>query len=128
MAQRHGRAGATLLRPGERGLSAERITERGHASRTPARPETRTPALATAAAIHRRATERRQQREHEQLNARARLLARARAEFAPNHHPTTPTTLSGSATAPHEITSSAEIHQRVLERARAERAGRGDRA
>jgi hypothetical protein len=70
------------------------------------------------------ATERRQQREHEQLTAtRAQLVARA--EFAPNH-PTAPGGPSSSATAPHEITSSAEIYQRVLERARAERAGRGD--
>src|SRR2546423_11481980 len=38
VAQRHGRLGAALLRPGEHALTAHRITEHGHAARRPASP------------------------------------------------------------------------------------------
>jgi hypothetical protein len=47
VAARHGRAGAALLRPGERALTAQRITEHGRASRPPASPTTRAAARAT---------------------------------------------------------------------------------
>jgi hypothetical protein len=50
VAARHGRAGAALLRPGERALTAQRITEHGRATRPPARPPTRAAARATFAA------------------------------------------------------------------------------
>jgi hypothetical protein len=47
VAARHGRAGAALLRPGERALTAQRITDHGHAARPPASPATRAAAQAT---------------------------------------------------------------------------------
>jgi hypothetical protein len=50
VAARHGRAGAALLRPGERALSAQRITEHGRAARPPASPTTRAAARAAFAA------------------------------------------------------------------------------
>ncbi|HEY3895087.1 MAG TPA: hypothetical protein VGL88_06935 [Pseudonocardiaceae bacterium] len=55
VAARHGRAGAALLRPGERALTAQRITEHGRASRPPASPTTRAAARAafTTAQAHR---------------------------------------------------------------------------
>ncbi|MEA2203067.1 MAG: hypothetical protein QOI89_3807 [Solirubrobacteraceae bacterium] len=55
VAARHGRAGAALLRPGERALTAQRITEHGRASRPPASTTTRAAARAafTAAQAHR---------------------------------------------------------------------------
>jgi hypothetical protein len=49
VAARHGRAGAALLRPGERALTAQRITEHGRASRPPASPTTRAAARAAFA-------------------------------------------------------------------------------
>lgn len=49
VAARHGRAGAALLRPGERALTAQRITEHGRASRPPASSTTRAAARATFA-------------------------------------------------------------------------------
>ena len=49
VAARHGRAGAALLRPGERALTAQRITEHGRAARPPASPTTRAAARATFA-------------------------------------------------------------------------------
>jgi hypothetical protein len=50
--ERYGRAGAALLRPGERTLSAQRIAEHGHAARPPASPRTRVAARAAFAATH----------------------------------------------------------------------------
>jgi hypothetical protein len=50
VAARYGRAGAALLRPGERTLSAQRITEHGRAARPPASPTTRAAARAAFAA------------------------------------------------------------------------------
>jgi hypothetical protein len=50
VAARHGRAGAALLRPGERALTAQRITDHGRASRPPASPATRAAAQATLGA------------------------------------------------------------------------------
>lgn len=50
IAERHGRAGAALLRPGEHTLTAHRITEHGHAVRPPASPTTRATAKATLTA------------------------------------------------------------------------------
>jgi hypothetical protein len=47
VAARHGRAGAALLRPGERALTAQRITDHGRAARPPASPATRAAAHAT---------------------------------------------------------------------------------
>jgi hypothetical protein len=41
VAAHHGRAGAALLRPGERALTAQRITEHGRAARPPASATTR---------------------------------------------------------------------------------------
>jgi hypothetical protein len=49
-AARHGRAGAALLRPGERALIAQCITEHGRAARPPASATTRATAKATLAA------------------------------------------------------------------------------
>ena len=49
VAQHHGRAGAALLRPGERALTAHRITEHGHTARPPASPTTRAAAKAAFA-------------------------------------------------------------------------------
>jgi hypothetical protein len=49
VAQRHGRAGAALLRPGETTLTAHRITEHAHTTRPPASPTTRATAKATFA-------------------------------------------------------------------------------
>ena len=54
VAARHGRAGAALLRPGDRGLTAHRITEHGRASRPPASPTTRAAARAALAAAQAR--------------------------------------------------------------------------
>jgi hypothetical protein len=50
VAARHGRAGAALLRPGERALTAQRITDHGRAARPPASPTTRAAARAAFAA------------------------------------------------------------------------------
>lgn len=50
VAARHGRAGAALLRPGERALTAQRITDHGRANRPPASPATRAAAKATVGA------------------------------------------------------------------------------
>jgi hypothetical protein len=50
VAARHGRAGAALLRPGERALSAHRITEHGRNARPPASPTTRAAAKTTLTA------------------------------------------------------------------------------
>jgi hypothetical protein len=50
VAARHGRAGAALLRPGERALTAQRITDHGRAARQPASPATRAAAKATLGA------------------------------------------------------------------------------
>jgi hypothetical protein len=50
VAARHGRAGAGLLRPGERALTAQRITDHGRAARPPASPATRAAAQATLGA------------------------------------------------------------------------------
>jgi hypothetical protein len=50
IAARHGRAGAALLRPGENALTADRITEHGHAARPPASPATRAAAKAALVA------------------------------------------------------------------------------
>jgi hypothetical protein len=50
VAVRHGRAGGALLRPGERALTAQRITEHGRAARPPASPATRAAAQATLGA------------------------------------------------------------------------------
>jgi hypothetical protein len=50
VAARHGRAGAALLRPGERALTAQRITDHGRAARPPASPATRAAAQATLGA------------------------------------------------------------------------------
>lgn len=50
IAARHGRAGAALLRPGERALTARRITEHGRTARPPANSTTRAMAKATLAA------------------------------------------------------------------------------
>lgn len=47
---RHGRAGAALLRPGERVLTAQRIIDYGQATRPPASPTTRAAAKAALAA------------------------------------------------------------------------------
>jgi hypothetical protein len=58
VAARHGRAGAALLRPGERALSAQRITEHGRAARPPASPTTRAAARATFAATQAHRTHR----------------------------------------------------------------------
>jgi hypothetical protein len=49
VAARHGRAGAALLRPGERALTAQRITDHGRATRPPASPTTRAAARAAFA-------------------------------------------------------------------------------
>jgi hypothetical protein len=57
-AARHGRAGAALLRPGERALTAQRITEHGRAARPPASPTTRAAARATFAATQAHRTHR----------------------------------------------------------------------
>jgi hypothetical protein len=46
----HGRAGAALLRSGERALTAQRITDHGRAARPPASPATRAAAQATLGA------------------------------------------------------------------------------
>jgi hypothetical protein len=51
VAARHGQAGAALLRPGERALTAQRIAEHGRANRPPASPATRAAAQATLAAV-----------------------------------------------------------------------------
>jgi hypothetical protein len=51
VAARHGRAGAVLLRPGERSLTAHRITEHGRMARPPASPTTRAAAKATLTAM-----------------------------------------------------------------------------
>jgi hypothetical protein len=58
VAARHGRAGAALLRPGERALSAQRITEHGRAARPPASPTTRAAARAAFAAAQAHRTHR----------------------------------------------------------------------
>jgi hypothetical protein len=50
VAARHGQAGAALLRPGERALTAQRITDHGRAARPPASPATRAAAQATLGA------------------------------------------------------------------------------
>jgi hypothetical protein len=50
VAARHGRAGAALLRPGERALTPDRIAEHGHTARPPANPTTRATAKATLTA------------------------------------------------------------------------------
>ena len=50
VATRHGRAGAALLRPGERALTAQRITDHGRAARPPASPATRAAAQTTLGA------------------------------------------------------------------------------
>jgi hypothetical protein len=50
IAARHGRAGAALLRPGERALTAQRITDHGQANRPPASPAARAAARATLGA------------------------------------------------------------------------------
>jgi hypothetical protein len=50
VADRHGRAGAALLRPGERLLTAQRIIDYGQAARPPASPTTRAVAKAALAA------------------------------------------------------------------------------
>jgi hypothetical protein len=50
VAARHGRAGAALLRPGERALTAQRITDHGRAARPPASAATRAAAKATLGA------------------------------------------------------------------------------
>jgi hypothetical protein len=50
VAARHGRAGAALLRPGERALTAQRITDHGRAARQPASPATRAAAKAALGA------------------------------------------------------------------------------
>jgi hypothetical protein len=49
VAAHHGRAGAALLRPGERALTAQRITEHGRANRPPASATTRAAARAAFA-------------------------------------------------------------------------------
>jgi len=49
VAQRHGRAGAALLRPGEHALTAQRIIDYGRTARPPASPSTRAAAKATLA-------------------------------------------------------------------------------
>jgi hypothetical protein len=51
VAARHGRVGAALLRPGERTLTAHRITEHGRMARLPASPTSRAAAKATLAAV-----------------------------------------------------------------------------
>jgi hypothetical protein len=48
--QRHGRAGAALLRPGERVLTAQHIIDYGHTARPPASSSTRAAAKVTLAA------------------------------------------------------------------------------
>jgi hypothetical protein len=50
VAARHGRAGVALLCPGERALTAQRITDHGRAARPPASPATRAAARATLGA------------------------------------------------------------------------------
>jgi hypothetical protein len=50
VAEHHGRAGAALLRPGERVLTAQRIIDYGQAARPPASPTTRAAAKAALAA------------------------------------------------------------------------------
>ncbi len=49
VAARHGRPGDALLRPGERALTAQRITDHGRANRPPASPATLGAALADRA-------------------------------------------------------------------------------
>jgi hypothetical protein len=49
VAQRHGRAGAALLHPGERVLTAQHIIDYGHTARPPASPTTRAAAKAALA-------------------------------------------------------------------------------
>jgi hypothetical protein len=59
VADRHGRAGAALLRPGERVLTAQHIIDYGHTARPPASPTTRAAAKAAlAAALNARHTHR----------------------------------------------------------------------
>jgi hypothetical protein len=50
IAARHGRAGAALLRPGERAITAQRITDHGRDARPSASPATRAAAKATLGA------------------------------------------------------------------------------
>jgi hypothetical protein len=50
VAARHGQAGAALLHPGERALTAQRIADHGRANRPPASPATRAAAQATLGA------------------------------------------------------------------------------
>jgi hypothetical protein len=50
VAARHGRAGAALLRPGERALTAQRITDHGRSARSPASLAARAAAKATLGA------------------------------------------------------------------------------
>ncbi len=71
VAARHGRAGAALLRPGERALTAQRITDHGRAARPPASPAARAAAQATLGAA---------------LAGRARRVAQRRTD-----HVTSPT-------------------------------------
>jgi hypothetical protein len=60
VAQHHGRAGAALLQPGERVLTAQHIIDYGQAARPPANPTTRAAAQAAlAAALAARHTRRR---------------------------------------------------------------------
>ena len=79
VAARHGRAGAALLRAGERALTAERIAEHGRA----ARQRGESPSAAASANPAEHALERRER-------DRALLVARARAELARPNGTSTP--------------------------------------
>jgi hypothetical protein len=136
VADRHGRAGARLLRAGEAGLSAQRIAEHGRASRPPVSPLTRAAALdtadhAAAAAAHRRELAAQDRAQREQAT-RAALLAQAHAYQAtraaasadPAEVVLTPVVNQDNAADQAACARADDIHARALARARAERSRR----
>jgi hypothetical protein len=135
VAARYGRAGASLLRAGERALSADHIAEHGRAVRAQMR--------AHAAATHSRSsTPPRSAPGSEADVLRAQLVAEARAELARHSArsdagniprtgtgtappPPKPPAVAGSNPA-HAQATDGDVYDRALARARAER-GRGTR-
>jgi len=133
VADRHGRAGARLLRAGETTLSADRIADAGRAARPPAAPEIRAAALATAADATATAAGRREQDAHAALLAQAHAhraaAGRASAAAEAAQDELTPAARRALAIARAEAdratrARAGDIHGRALARARAERARR----
>lgn len=122
VSERHGAAGARLLRAGERALSVERIAEHGRAARAGLHTLTPAAPLRPAAAAPEPANPR-----AERDQRRAQLVAQARAELArsTDHDPASSTAAATPNTSPGaelEVTgqpADADAYQRALRRARA---------